>query len=341
VADPSKYLLPTERVAISIRRHWAFLAGDTLQALVLLLVGVLLARILEQVQFVGTVLVWFCVFVVLRWAWKIADWYNETLVVTDKRLLLLTGIFYRNVAIMPLVKVTDLTYHRSASGMTFGYGKFIVESAGQDQALSTIDYVPHPDRLYQQISDLLFGGDKGSPGALVTEAQRLAEEENERLARRRFRRRFSRRRSVELPEDRTAGGPVPSQLDAILADRDTLLADRDDPDWDERDWDDRGSGDRDPSSDYRGGPDGPGSGYEPPSYDRPPSYEQPPSYADRDWADEPYRRPSDPTAQLPQIHQPRRGDSSGRTDVVRPESPLPPPRRPRDASPPGTDPADD
>ena len=215
MADPSKYLLPTERVAISTRRHWAYLAGDTLQAIVLLLIGVLLARILNGVDFVGTVLIWFCVFVFARWAWKIADWYNETLIVTDKRLLLLTGIFYRNVAIMPLVKVTDLTYHRSASGMTFGYGKFVVESAGQDQALSTIDFVPHPDRLYSQISDLLFGGDKGAPGALVTTAQRMAEEENDQLARRRFRRRFARRRP-DRPAGRAARerpGPVPAGRD--------------------------------------------------------------------------------------------------------------------------------
>ena len=40
--DPSKYLLPMERVAIKTRRHWAFLAGDTLQAIVLLIIGVLL-----------------------------------------------------------------------------------------------------------------------------------------------------------------------------------------------------------------------------------------------------------------------------------------------------------
>ena len=335
MADPSKYLLPTERVAISIRRHWAYLAGDTLQAIVLLFIGVLLARILSGVQYVGTVLIWFCVFVFLRWAWRIADWFNETLIVTDKRLLLLTGIFYRNVAIMPLVKVTDLTYHRSASGMTFGYGKFVVESAGQDQALSTIDFVPHPDRLYQQISDLLFGGDKGAPGALVTTAQRMAEEENEQLARRRFRRRFTRRRPADVPEDRTTGGPMPSQLDAILADRDTLLADRD-----ERGWDDDRDVERPPGS--RGGPSEPAypPGYEPPSYGRPPSYGQPPSYGEPDWDQDPYRRPSDPADELPQIHQPRRGDSSGRGEVVRPEEP--PQRRPGDAPPrSGPDPADD
>ncbi len=336
MADPSKYLLPMERVAISTRRHWAFLAADTLQAFVLLVIGVLLARILNGVDYVGTVLIWFCVFVFLRWSWKIADWYNETLIVTDKRLLLLTGIFYRNVAIMPLVKVTDLTYHRSASGMTFGYGKFVVESAGQDQALSTIDFVPHPDRLYQQISDLLFGGDKGAArgaghhgpadgrgGERAAGPPPVPAAVHPPAA------------APTCPTSRRRSGPVPSQLDAILADRDTLLADWDDRDGDERDWD-RPSG-------YPSGPAGPGdrSGYEPPSYDRPPSYGQPPSYGERDWDEEPYRRPPDPTAQLPQIHQPRRGESSGRHEVVRPEAPLPPQRRPPDIPPSGPDPADD
>jgi membrane protein YdbS with pleckstrin-like domain len=366
MADPAKYLLPTERVAIKIRRHWAVLAGDTALSIILLAIGVLIARLLDSVEFAQTVLIWFCVFVVARWAWKIFDWYNETLVVTDKRLLLLTGIFYRNVAIMPLVKVTDLTYHRSANGMAFGYGKFVVESAGQDQALSTIDFVPHPDQLYRQISDLLFGGDKGSPGALVTEAQRQAEEESERQARRRFGRRFTRRRRSDGPDERPPGGSTPSQLDAILADRDTLLADRDDPDGR-----DDGGWQRPPGP--RPGPSGPsGPGYDPPNYGDPSygrrsygeqSYDEPgsgqgdhgqgwygegpygereygePRYGDR--AEDPYRRPADPTARLPRIHEPRRGDSTGRNEVIRPEGPLPPPRRPRDLPPPGTDPADD
>jgi membrane protein YdbS with pleckstrin-like domain len=369
MADAAKYLLPTERVAIKIRRHWAVLAADTLSSILLLAIGVLLARITSSVQYAETVLIYFCIFVVLRWLWKIWEWYHETLIVTDKRLLLLTGVFYRNVAIMPLVKVTDLTYHRSANGLTFGYGKFVVESAGQDQALSTIDFVPKPDLLYRQISDLLFGGDKGSPGALVTEAQRHAEEEAERRARARprFGRRFTRRRTE--PVEERSSGSAPSQLDAILADRDTLLADRDDAD---SDWDGPRSGSPYDRPAY-GQPSYGQSAYGPrpydrPSYDRPsydspsydspsydsPSYDSPsadrPSY-DRPAADRPsygergedrYRRPADPTARLPRIHEPRRGDSTGRSDVVRPERPLPPPR-PDDAPPPppGVDPADD
>ena len=58
---------------------------------------------------------------------------------------------------MPLTKVTDLTYERSPLGRLLGYGTFIMESAGQDQALSRVDYLRSPDRLYQRLSQQMFG----------------------------------------------------------------------------------------------------------------------------------------------------------------------------------------
>ena len=311
MADPARYLLPTERPVINIRRHWAVLAGMTVQSLLLLILGVLIARVLSDIDFAQMVAIYFCVFVVARWAWTFVDWYVEKLVVTDKRLLLLTGIVDRNVAIMPLVKVTDLTFHRSATGLMLGYGKFVVESAGQDQALSTIDFVPKPEKLYIQISELLFGGDKGAPGALVTAAQREAEEEKDRAARGRWRR-FARRRQQEADEhaDAAPSTPTASQLDQILAHRDqVLLADRDDPGWGGPDYtvDDRDLGEP-RGVDDEADPDG----------------------------DDPYRRPEQPTVELPRFHEPRRGDPG------RSAAPLPPPRRPQDTPPPGgSDPAID
>ncbi|HST65737.1 MAG TPA: PH domain-containing protein [Mycobacteriales bacterium] len=325
MTDAGKYLLPTERVEVKIRRHWAVLAGDTLQTILLLVVGVLLARVLSSVGFAEMVAVYFCLSDVARWIWKLVDWNHEVLIVTDKRLLLLTGIFSRNVAIMPLVKVTDLTFYRSSTGLLLGYGKFIVESAGQDQALSTIDFVPQPEQLYIQISNLLFGGDKGTPGALVTQAQREAEQEAERAARGRWRR-FTRRRTDDPVQERTGSGGAPTQLDAILADRDTLLADRDDPDrWAEDEgWDRPRSRDRDDQG-WDSGRGDSGRGDDP-------------RWDDPRW-DDPRRRASGPAGE-PRIHEPRRGDG-GRSEIIQPDGPLPPPRRPRDEPPPGPDPADD
>ena len=207
--DASKYLLPTERAVINIRRHWAVLAPLTTQSLVLLVIGIMAAQYFNDVDFLQMVFTYLTVFVVARSGWEVYQWYVERLIVTDKRLLLLTGIFTRNVAIMPLVKVTDLTFHRSSTGLLLGYGKFVVESAGQDQALSNIEFVPNPEQLYIQISELLFGGDKGSPGALVTAAQREAEEEADRASRRRWRR-FTRRRPGGADAGLSPVGPTPA-----------------------------------------------------------------------------------------------------------------------------------
>ena len=62
---------------------------------------------------------------------------------------------------MPLSKVTDMSFRRSFAGRIFGYGEFIVESAGQDQALSRIDHIPYPEQLYLEVCGMLFPSSAG------------------------------------------------------------------------------------------------------------------------------------------------------------------------------------
>ena len=75
-----------------------------------------------------------------------------------------TVFAYPGGASMPLhqalTKVTDLTFRRSLRGRLLGYGTLIVESAGQDQALSHIDYIPRPEEVYEALSELIFGDKK-------------------------------------------------------------------------------------------------------------------------------------------------------------------------------------
>jgi len=46
--------------------------------------------------------------------------------------------------------------HRTTLGHALGYAEFIVESAGQEQALSRINFVPYPSQMYQEILALIF-----------------------------------------------------------------------------------------------------------------------------------------------------------------------------------------
>ncbi len=66
---------------------------------------------------------------------------------------------------MPLTKVTDMSFQRTFAGRILGYGEFIVESAGQDQALRNIDHIPYPEQLYLEVCGMLFGSNDDQAGA--------------------------------------------------------------------------------------------------------------------------------------------------------------------------------
>jgi hypothetical protein len=83
-------------------------------------------------------------------------WSMEFFIVTEHRLMLLTGVLNRRLGMIPLAKVTDIALDRSALGRTLGYGEFIMESAGKDQALRNVTYMPYPEQLYLEISSLVF-----------------------------------------------------------------------------------------------------------------------------------------------------------------------------------------
>ncbi|SOD73161.1 membrane protein YdbS with pleckstrin-like domain [Jatrophihabitans sp. GAS493] len=152
-----RYLLPTEGIVFEVRRHWVSLAESGVLYLAFLIGGFLALGFFEDVEILRLMSASFLILSTAWYAWIVFDWHIERLVVTKKRVILISGILTRNVAIMPLTKVTDLTYQQSLLGRLFDYGTFIIESAGQDQALSRIDYISGPDKHYQQISNLLFG----------------------------------------------------------------------------------------------------------------------------------------------------------------------------------------
>lgn len=158
----TKYLASQERLVMMVRFHWAILLPVLLQTagavLLALVVNILFAAQGVDASLITTLLWYFALFMILRMLWRIADWHFDHLMITDKRLLKVSGIIFRKVQTMPLSKITDLTYNRDPLGRLVGYGEFVVESAGQDQALSKIAFLPRPDKLYLTLVDMTFGG---------------------------------------------------------------------------------------------------------------------------------------------------------------------------------------
>ncbi|MCW2718125.1 PH domain-containing protein [Pseudonocardia sp.] len=159
-----EYLLPTERRVIRVRQHWAYMGKHIFQTALFLLLMVLAQRFLPGGVLVDNVTFYMALVAVLRFTVLTILWWIERIVITDKRVMLAQGILVHKVGMMPLSKVTDLTFQRSVGGRMLGYGSLIVESAGQIQALNQIDYMPRPEEVYEALSELVFG-EKGKTRA--------------------------------------------------------------------------------------------------------------------------------------------------------------------------------
>ncbi len=156
-ASVNRYLLPHERQVITVHQHPAVLIMPILWVLVGLAVAGWLSEAAAHGN--GTIILviwilWGLLF--LRLVVKVIEWAETYFVVTSQRMLLSTGLVTHNVNMMPLTKVTDMSFKRTGPGRILGYGEFVVESAGQDQALSNVKFLPYPEQLYLEVCGLIF-----------------------------------------------------------------------------------------------------------------------------------------------------------------------------------------
>ena len=158
--DLRRYLIDGERVVVSVRKHWMSELRPALAFTGALVLAVWMdinapdtAAGASAAQAFWALWLGTCVWL----GWRVLNWRRDWFIATDKRFLLFYGFIHRRVAMMPLMKVTDLTFHRSILGRILGYGDFRLESAGQDQALSRIDFIPEADRHYRAVCAVLFG----------------------------------------------------------------------------------------------------------------------------------------------------------------------------------------
>ena len=163
-ASVNRYLLPHERQVITVHQHPAILIKPIFWVLIGLALAGWLSNVLASGNGIVLLVIWILWGVLfLNLAVKVWEWAVTYFVVTSQRFVLTTGVITRNVNMMPLPKVTDMTFQRSAMGRILGYGKFILESAGQDQALTNVDYLPYPEQLYLEVCGLIFKDKEESP----------------------------------------------------------------------------------------------------------------------------------------------------------------------------------
>jgi membrane protein YdbS with pleckstrin-like domain len=174
----ARYLFPTERYRGEWRRHIIHLTGP-ISIGVAATIGLgwlsgLLARGDGSLDWLSGImaLAWFGV---MGWVvWQFADWHFDRFILTNKRVMKVSGIITRNVAMMPLLRVTDMKYEQSPLGRMLNYGTFVLESAGQDQALREVPHLPNPNELYLRVVEEMY-----EPAAVEARVGRTPSEEEE------------------------------------------------------------------------------------------------------------------------------------------------------------------
>jgi membrane protein YdbS with pleckstrin-like domain len=159
--DVGKYVLDGEEVVLTRRRHWAVLVEPTLKFLPAFLVGGWLFLLDPENRVTSSAGLLVLLAGLAYYGLRVAEWWMRHFIVTRRRVLLTSGVIVRTVTLLPLRRITDLTWQETLLGQVLGYGTFRFESAGQDQALRRLTFMPNAQELYREVSMLLFGADYG------------------------------------------------------------------------------------------------------------------------------------------------------------------------------------
>jgi uncharacterized membrane protein YdbT with pleckstrin-like domain len=173
--DVEKYLLPGEQPVVVTRRHWAVLIEPTVKFLPVFLIGGWLLVLDPGNRVTSSAGLLVILASLIYYGLRLGEWWMRHFIVSRRRVLLTSGVIVRTVTLLPLRRITDLTWQETLLGQVLGYGTFRFESAGQDQALRHLTYMPDAQTRYRQVSELLFGSDKAAASTGDDEGNEEAE----------------------------------------------------------------------------------------------------------------------------------------------------------------------
>jgi membrane protein YdbS with pleckstrin-like domain len=152
----ARYLFPTEKFRGEWRRHWIHPAKSIAMTVLIAVLAVWATVLRVKPRYAGWMVAAIVVLAVARIALRLANWYLTKFVITNKRLMSTEGVIARRVAMMPLMRVTDLRYAQSVLGRALNYGTFMLESASRRNAMRHIVDLPNPNELYLRLVEEMY-----------------------------------------------------------------------------------------------------------------------------------------------------------------------------------------
>jgi hypothetical protein len=155
------YLLPYEHSVIVVHKHPGVFLGHGLAAVGWFVVAGLATALTGSGALV-TGVVWGVGAVLLAWlAVRAAAWLGSYFVVTETRLIFITGLVTKKAVSVPLREIGALEGRRSPLGRLLDYGEFVAEPATPGYAIPRMNYMPYPEQLLAEMHDLMQPEDGG------------------------------------------------------------------------------------------------------------------------------------------------------------------------------------
>ena len=125
-----------EKIVLIAHQHWFILVRAIVFEIVIILIlialtittGAYLSEFALLIGAVGTILLLLPLSTMMR---DILDWTNRQFIVTNRRVIQISGILNKNVTDSSLVKVTDVKLEQSAFGRLFNYGDIEILTASE------------------------------------------------------------------------------------------------------------------------------------------------------------------------------------------------------------------
>jgi len=163
MAYPRKLLAEDEQLVLDLHPHWKALVAPVLVLLLTLGVGGFVAAEIPDGshQNLYRLLVLIAVLAVLV-VWSLRPflrWFTTHFVITDRRVLVRTGILARTGRDIPLSRINDITFSHTFLERLLGCGTLLVESAGE-RGQVTLSDVPKVEQVQRQLYDLVEDTDE-------------------------------------------------------------------------------------------------------------------------------------------------------------------------------------
>lgn len=138
-----RQLVPGEHVIDEVRHIWVAFVWPSLILAFSVLLGIWSLATVPIASLWLPLLLWLVLFAFgtdqfIR-AWK------DRFIITDSRVMRISGVYNRKAAWMPLARVLDITVERPLWLRPLRSGHLVLENAAQEQGLREIRLIPHPN----------------------------------------------------------------------------------------------------------------------------------------------------------------------------------------------------